>query len=353
MKHEAQNPTPSAATVPANASRILTTQTKKDHPYWLARTVLLPGWRAKLNRTRQILDGKWHWTEPYWGWKLFWASRNFDAVVTGSEHSALIFTLLQSLFRKKKKPQIVIYTHWNLPDSPLARWLRCVEHRYQARAVARVIVYSGRQLERYANRLRLDKAQLVCVPYHMTTYTGSCAVSDGDYVFSGGDHTRDYRTLIDAVKELPYRVVIAARFRSYFEGLRMPRNVEILTTSHDQFFALMAGARAVVVPLQAGLLHSGGQQTYLNAMAMGKPVIVADDCGADEYIQNGVDGLVVPPARSAALREAIRGVLENDAWARRLGENARRTAANFAPERFMERACEVVEDCVRQSGCAN
>jgi glycosyltransferase involved in cell wall biosynthesis len=62
----------------------------------------------------------------------------------------------------------------------------------------------------------------------------------------------------------------------------------------------MAGARLVVLPLKGGLLHSGGQQTYLNAMALGKPVIVADDCGADEYIMHNVTGIVLVPGDRAA-----------------------------------------------------
>ena len=37
----------------------------------------------------------------------------------------------------------------------------------------------------------------------------------------------------------------------------------------EMWGALRYGARLVVVPMQKGLLHSGGQQTCLNAMLLG------------------------------------------------------------------------------------
>ena len=335
----------------APAIRILTNQTKRDHPYWLARTLLLPGWHEELKQIWGRQDGKWHWRDLYWGWRLFVASRQCDAVVTGSEHPALVFTVLQGLLRPHKKPQILIYTHWNLPSSRLGRWIRRVQHRYQVWAVSRVIVYSHQQLERYATELRLPREKLACVFYHTTLYDVKCSISEGGYVFSGGDYTRDYRNLVEAARGLPYRVIIAARLRTYFEGLRIPDNVHILTTTHAQFFTLMAGARVVVVPLRKGLLHSGGQQTYLNAMGMGKPVIVADDCGAEEYIVNGVNGVVVPAGDAAALRGAIEAVCEDGVLAQRLGENARSAAARFSPEVFVDGVLDIVKQCVERRNC--
>ena len=54
------------------------------------------------------------------------------------------------------------------------------------------------------------------------------------------------------------------------------------------FRNLRTGSRLVVVPMEAGHFHVGGEQTYLNAMAMGKPVIVTDDRGAHQTISSMV-----------------------------------------------------------------
>jgi len=108
----------------------------------------------------------------------------------------------------------------------------------------------------------------------------------------------------------------------------------------------VAGAAAIAVPLRGGLLHSGGHQGFENAMTMGKPVVVADDCGADNYITHGVTGMLVPPGDPAALRVALRAVLEDREFARQLARNAKAASAAFAPERFFESVFAIADDIV-------
>jgi glycosyltransferase involved in cell wall biosynthesis len=76
-----------------------------------------------------------------------------------------------------------------------------------------------------------------------------------------------------------------------------------------EYDATMAAARLVVVALLPSR-RSAGQQTYLNAMLLGKPTIVSDTVGVREYIEDGVTGVIVPPGDASALREAILDVLD-------------------------------------------
>lgn len=324
--------------------RILTTHPKSGDRLWCERTVLLPGWLDEVERSRGQPGSLWR--SLYWGWKLFRASGKFDAVVTGCERAVHVFALLQKLARRKKVPHVVLYVFFKLPDSGLKRALKRLYFRQLIEATSRIIVYSHRQIELYARMFRVSADKFVCVPYHTTLYGAEYLVSEGDYVFAGGDFTRDYATLIEAARGLPCRVVIAARYRHYFHGLHLPANVEILTATHDQFLGLMAGAGVVVVPLRGGLLQSGGQQTYLNAMLMGKAVIVADDCGADEYIAHGATGMIVRPGDSLALREAICSLMKNRHLARSMGESAKTSATEYSPEHFLRGVFAVVHECV-------
>ena len=90
-----------------------------------------------------------------------------------------------------------------------------------------------------------------------------------------------------------------------------PAHVTIQPTSPAEFFALMASARIVVLPLQMDNLRTSGQQSYLNAMALGKAVIVADDKDAPYYIENHKTGIFTPAGDAAALRQAILYLLDN------------------------------------------
>jgi glycosyltransferase involved in cell wall biosynthesis len=323
--------------------RILTNQTKREHPGWLTRVHLLPGWEAEIRNGKNA--DRWQAGDLLWGWRLFRASSDVDAVVTGSEHSSLVFNLLQSAFRKRPVPHVCIYTHWNLPKPPILRAIRICQHRIQASSVNRFIVYSKTQLDRYVEATALPTSKFAVVPYHTTLYEHPVIEPSPlaeRYIFSGGDFTRDYGSLIAAVRDVPCKVIIAARSHACFARLDMPANVHVTTTSPSDFFRLMAGAAAVVLPLRGGLLHSGGQQTFLNAMALARPVIVADDCGAHEYITNGVDGFVTKPGDITAISLALERILNDSEFARRLGENARATALRYSPERFFEEVLQIV-----------
>jgi glycosyltransferase involved in cell wall biosynthesis len=63
-----------------------------------------------------------------------------------------------------------------------------------------------------------------------------------------------------------------------------------------------------VVPIERST-RSAGQQTYLNAMALGKPVIVTDAPGVRDYIEHEVTGFVVPP-ETQALNRVIQYVMD-------------------------------------------
>jgi glycosyltransferase involved in cell wall biosynthesis len=62
----------------------------------------------------------------------------------------------------------------------------------------------------------------------------------------------------------------------------------------------------------------------LEAMNHGTPVVASRIGGIPDIVEDGVSGLLVPPADAAALAAAIRRLLSDPALARRLGEGGRR-----------------------------
>jgi len=329
--------------------RILTTYDKMGHPQWRERTVLVPGWLEAARQAR----GK---PSPYsyadalrWGWRIFRASKRFDAVVTGNERPALAFAALQALLRRKRIPHILVGSFWFLPPGLVKSILKRLRLRLVSRGVNRIVAYSQRQAQLLKKTFGVPARKLAVLHYHTTLWRDEYPVDEGDYIFAGGDTNRDYRMLIEAVGGLPYRVVIAVLRTDHFAGITIPPNVEILTASREQFFTLMARSGVVVVPMLGGLVHSGGHQTYLNAMALGKPVVVADDCGADEYVVNGVTGIVVTPGDSAGLRQALRTLMDDRTLARQLAQNGKLLAQDHSPEKWFERVFTLAEECRRET----
>ncbi|HUF35757.1 MAG TPA: glycosyltransferase family 4 protein [Gemmatimonadales bacterium] len=82
----------------------------------------------------------------------------------------------------------------------------------------------------------------------------------------------------------------------------------------------------------------GLSQALLEAMALDRPVIASAAAGNLDLIEDGVNGLLVPPLDPAAWAAAIERLLGDGALAARLGAAARHTArVTFSLERTVER----------------
>jgi glycosyltransferase involved in cell wall biosynthesis len=107
---------------------------------------------------------------------------------------------------------------------------------------------------------------------------------------------------------------------------------------------LYASSRFVVVPLYENDFQAG-VTTILEAMAMGKAVIVSRTSGQRDVIQDGVNGIYVPPGDPRALRSAILNLLEHPEEAARLGMNARKTIESaMSLELWVDRTSRVVRE---------
>lgn len=93
---------------------------------------------------------------------------------------------------------------------------------------------------------------------------------------------------------------------------------------------------AILAHLDVSVLCStseGLSNVIMESMTAGKPVVATRVGGNPELVQDGVTGLVVPPADSAALGEAIGALLDDPARAAAMGAAARQ----IAEERFSVR----------------
>jgi glycosyltransferase involved in cell wall biosynthesis len=156
---------------------------------------------------------------------------------------------------------------------------------------------------------------------------------------AGGNSLRDYRALVQAAADIDARLTVATR-------LPLPPiadNVEAGFLSAEEYEARERGAAVVVVPLLADTDRSAGQQTYLNAMGRGKPVVVTDAPGVTDYVTHEETGLIVSN-EPGALADAVNRLLTDRALARRLGDAARADVlSRFSLGSFVTRLLELAD----------
>jgi glycosyltransferase involved in cell wall biosynthesis len=90
-------------------------------------------------------------------------------------------------------------------------------------------------------------------------------------------------------------------------------------------------------------LHDGLSIALLEAMALGTPPVVTRVGGNPEVVEDGTNGVVVEPADSEAMAQAILQVLGDSSLRTRLGEAARTRAQDFDIRSAVSRVEEVYE----------
>lgn len=283
-------------------------------------------------------------------------SRRYDAVFADRETTGFALAALFKLARRR--PRLVMLGHLLSPakKQALCRALRLQEE------IDCVIVHSSLQ-QRIAERaLGLGPEQVALVPYQ----TDECFWAPRDLpvkkqICSAGLEYRDYSTLVEAVAgldvDVDVDVVIAAashwsQHRGISSSQELPLNVRIAAFDYDALRQLYAESLFVVVPLH-DVENQAGITTILEAMAMGKAVVVSHTRGQTDVVRDrrrlsrtdpqrrtqpdwartlgavnstaqGHTGIYVTPGDPIELQRAITFLLDHPEQASAMGANGRR-----------------------------
>lgn len=166
-------------------------------------------------------------------------------------------------------------------------------------------------------------------------------------IVSAGTAVRDYETLLAAVGDLAIDVAIAADSAWHPAPVSLPPSLppNVDVRSYGNYVSLRelySRASFVVVPLLPALRASGYAVT-IEAMSMGKAVIITETRGSSDLVVQGTTGYYVPPADADELRRIIDLLLKDTDHACRLGNAARqRIESKFSLEHHCERLLRVV-----------
>ncbi|MBN1466496.1 glycosyltransferase family 4 protein [candidate division KSB1 bacterium] len=272
----------------------------------------------------------------------FFALKNYDVVYAWHAVMGLVLAFLCRFFRVHR-PKIVI-AQLIIPKRPtcLNQTLREGFIKYSLKRVDSVIVYSTVEAEQFERLYGNGHTRFKFLPLGIEL-SNHRPPSDDFYIFSGGRSNRDYFTLVKAAAGLPCPVKIAAQ-RFNLADLELPDNVEpIFDVYGENFNRLLAAATIVVIPLERAD-ESSGQLVLLNAMAFGKPIIVTDSRGVQDYIRDGETAITVPRQNAFALRTEIENLLNSPQERMKLGVAAKESVMNYSLARQAERVAALLAE---------
>lgn len=144
-----------------------------------------------------------------------------------------------------------------------------------------------------------------------------CENKYGDYIISCGDMFRDYKTLLESIKDLDIKLLICCK-----ENISIPYDCKdriIKLNTHDlgennmviEILKLIKNSLFAILPLKESS-EAHGCTFATEVCLMRKPLIVTKLCGVDDYIEDGKTGLLVKHQDHQDLKEKIEYLLEKD-----------------------------------------
>jgi glycogen synthase len=109
--------------------------------------------------------------------------------------------------------------------------------------------------------------------------------------------------------------------------------------AHERLPVVLAHADLLVLPS----IYEELGTVLLEAMQAGLPIVASKTGGIPDVIEDGVNGLLVPPCNPGALARAIDRLLADRDLARRLSEEARQRAKDYDWEVLAERVLRVYQ----------
>lgn len=142
---------------------------------------------------------------------------------------------------------------------------------------------------------------------------------------------KGHRYLIEAInlldcKDLPWQCTFLGDGELKSELSNLAENLNLTDKISfpgfcDDVYSVLLQADLFVLPS----LHEGSPNALIEAMGLGLPCIASDVGGIKDLIENGKNGILVPPKDSIALTTALNQLITDSNYSVDLGRNARST----------------------------
>lgn len=279
--------------------------------------------------------------------KTFMYANDYETIIFWQQFIGFYYGIIaKCVFWKRKPPhsivlQLIYKTRKGLPGRI---YKICFDLMLKIGAIDKYICHSASEMEFYRVEFGLTDTERfgvvklgVGMPDHK--YADSACGGEERYFFAGGTSNRDYRTLLDAFKDMNENLRISC-FPKDLNGLSVPRNVRVLYGVYrDDFLDCMRKAYAVIITID-DIRISTGQLVLLDAMRLGKAIIATRCYSMADYVDESC-AIFVKPHSSNDLKAAVKYLLNNKNALDNLANEARkRYESNFTIKDYAKRiAC--------------
>lgn len=217
---------------------------------------------------------------------------------------------------------------------PRSKWIAIDPvylHERHARFYDKVLVYCRNQL------IGKNENHFQYIPLPANGDFSYAKSDRKPYFVSIGIAYRDFKSLIEAASLVDYPVVIVTKSRETLGKVgEIPANVTLKYSIPIQdCVTLVAESKGVIVPLlESEVPH--GHSAVVQALRLGKAVISTKRATVDDYITDGVEGLLVEPGDAKGYAVAMKSLWDEDGLLTKFERNALKKSEQFTYSYFAQ-----------------
>ena len=238
-------------------------------------------------------------------WRVVSESKKADLIVTHGERMAVWVGLVKRIMHVNTPHLAWSFTAPQLETlSPLKLKL----FKAGLRDVDRFIMFSQLEVRIYPRLFGHSPDRYQMVPWcseRPVFDEAAPRIVEGEYIAAMGGEGRDYKTLFDAIKDLPDIKLVVVTSPECVKRLDVPTNVIVFTTiPYVDAMNIAFHSEFMVTPLISDKV-AAGHGTLIAQFLLEKASIVTEAETMDGYCEDGINSLTVPAGDSSAMREAI------------------------------------------------
>ncbi len=273
--------------------------------------------------------------------------KGFDAIFSWSMRMGVCFGILKHFLGTTSGPKHILRDfHINLVRKDLAYRIKLRLMKLAFPGIDYFLCTSNAEVTIYTKMFGIPSDRICFYPDSPSDHLfKNFAVLKKDYIFAYGNSDRDFKTLIRACKEPLCQVIILSQ--KYIPSLPLPNHIKMIKdmVSEEKLIDLILSSRLVVLPLNDYAI-SAGQNTMIETMALGRPLIVTSNMATIEYATHGDTALFFQAQDVKGLQKQIRFLVQNPEIAEKMGYRAREAIRAF-PDKEMAVLFNVIEQVCR------
>ncbi len=288
-------------------------------------------WQAEVLRSNQGRKTKIHNLIRYikyfcFPFAVFLRRKKYDNIIGWQAFYGLLFAFYCRLFHTKKVNTVMVKNLIYKPKKGLVGKIYFAFMRYvvKSKYVDIFICSSQKYCDYCAEIFQEPKERFVFQPFGVNDFTKVVNMekpATNDYILALGRSNRDWKFLIDSLGETKYSVRIVC---DELAAENLPENIQVYNNVwQEESYEFIRNCKMMVIPIMDGKIVAG-ETVLLQTMSFSKPIIITEpSCLADDYVTNGVTGLVVPKEKDALLA-AVETLYDDEAFYQNIAANSRK-----------------------------